>query len=274
MRVENTILLQGPLSRNRKILELRAGDTVSARILERLDGKRAVLNLHGNKITALFEGGLPPNDSITLKIIFKNSDKIIFQAPRNDEGGSLPRMGAHLGIPLPLLSQTLLHGDPRTVAELLFVVHDKNDGEASRRHRHPREAAKSLQSVAEGLISLTPDIASFVNSFDYLIIEDRDAEIVAASKAAGALFYAAFELGDELVELTARQQGDCVEAILYCADKSLSNALQSRLHEFGKRLHEGGVAISLSVLTHRELFDLLLNEFAKNTDKNIVDYTA
>jgi hypothetical protein len=79
VKVNNSIQITGPLSRNRAIGSLKPGDTVRVAVLEKIDATRAVLDLLGNRVTAHFEEGVPRNSKLMLTITGNSNGKLVFR---------------------------------------------------------------------------------------------------------------------------------------------------------------------------------------------------
>ena len=79
MKVENTIRIEGALSRNRALTSLSPGDSVKVAILEKIDNVRAVVNLLGNRVTAKFSEGVPDKKTVLLTITGNSGGKLVFK---------------------------------------------------------------------------------------------------------------------------------------------------------------------------------------------------
>jgi hypothetical protein len=70
MKVEpgGRITLSGPLSRNDQLKSLAIGDVVEVRVLERISGDSAVIDLKGNRVSARFSSPMPKSDNFALTL--------------------------------------------------------------------------------------------------------------------------------------------------------------------------------------------------------------
>ncbi len=268
-------MLQGALSRNRKLSALRVGDIISTSVLERINKNVAVLNLFGNKINTFFEGGVPKSDTIKLKILFKSDEQLRFRTMNEEPENTSKPLSGHLGIALPLLRQLIAQKEAESVYDLLLWSQKNDKEDTERKRRRPRDCAREVKKIAEeDLTALTANAAAMLNEYSYLLLEDETETLVAGTIEREGLYYAVFELGDSEIELTARQNGSCSDIFLYCDDVALRKALSAGCASFGERLRQKGIEMSLQILSKRELFDLLLVEIENTANKNIVDYTA
>lgn len=274
VKVENTILLQGPLSRNRRISALRSGDTLNALILERIDRNTAVLNLYGNKLTAFFENGVPRDSSLKLMILLRDNARIVFRCVDTDTKTLAKNpLVEHLGI-APKFLRAWLDSASLSLYELLRD-HNTEADNGKPQFDDAHEIARQMIKVADHEGSLPPENAAFMRNFAYLLVEDGEDSVLSAAFVKDDLFYAAFELGANALELSARQHsGGTVGAVLLCDRGPLYSALSGGLSDFCASLQHKGFTLSVSLFTREDLKQTLRDELDILAGKNIVDYTA
>ncbi|HEY1405571.1 MAG TPA: hypothetical protein VF857_03090 [Spirochaetota bacterium] len=65
---DGSVRLVGPLSRNDRLMQLKPGDQIDVKILERTGKDSAVIDLLGNKVHAHFSSSVPHGDRLTLML--------------------------------------------------------------------------------------------------------------------------------------------------------------------------------------------------------------
>lgn len=90
MKVQSHVKLDGPLSRNRALRNLKTGDTLTVRVLERIDRFTADIDFKGNRLRAHFQNGVPSDDKVLLQIMGNRSGTLVFSLPGRSEVMELP----------------------------------------------------------------------------------------------------------------------------------------------------------------------------------------
>ena len=200
-----SVRLDGALSRNPRLRELRPGDVLQAKILQRIDAKSALLDVRGNIIHATFTGPVPELSSVTLVLKNASAGSLQFEMRR---GASVPDsplaalFGAALSKELEksrALPRAFKAGEKTLFGVLRFLA-----GSSAERSKHFRSAADMLRHAGfstslPGISSLLSGLSERESSLVSLLFagigkkseRTSDAEHVDAKSAAEALAFAA-----------------------------------------------------------------------------------
>ncbi|MBP7602338.1 MAG: hypothetical protein KBA15_00285 [Spirochaetes bacterium] len=90
MRIDNaaTITIHGKGAQAESLGALKKGGEIVARIIERIDAHRAVVEIAGKRVTAGFVNGLPPSGHLRLVLEKKSGSTFVFKLAAEDPVGS------------------------------------------------------------------------------------------------------------------------------------------------------------------------------------------
>ncbi len=113
MRIEpiNIIRIPGKTGAGDPFKDLQKGSELPARIIERIGGKEAVLEIGGKRIRAEFLKGLPAGSSVTLKLNDVRNNTYVFSMVDPSGRDALAKQVHDLTIfPLQQIRNTMMHG--------------------------------------------------------------------------------------------------------------------------------------------------------------------
>lgn len=81
MKIENStkIKLNGPLSRNNSLKNIKTGDIIKAKILKKIDKYTAVIDLKGNKVKGKFNFPVPESVNLFMEVKGDKNDTLILK---------------------------------------------------------------------------------------------------------------------------------------------------------------------------------------------------
>ncbi len=87
MKIERlpSIAISAKAAAHGALKNLAAGSKTEARVIERLDGRRAILEIAGTRISAEFLKGVPREDSFLLVLVEKKGSRYVFSLAQRDE---------------------------------------------------------------------------------------------------------------------------------------------------------------------------------------------
>lgn len=167
-----SIRLDGALSRNPRLRELRPGDVLQAKILQRLDPKSALLDVKGNIIQARFTEPVPDLPSVTLVLKNSTAGSLQFEMRRSAASADSLLSGLFGGVIAKELEKS--RALPRAVRageKTLFGVLRFLAGSSAERSRQFRSAAEMLRFA--GFSSSLPAASSLLSG-----LSGKDAALV------------------------------------------------------------------------------------------------
>ena len=176
-----SVRLEGALSRNDRLRDLKPGETLYVRILQRIDGKNALLDVKGNVIHARFSEPVPDLPGLTLVLKSASAGNLFFEMKRVSPSPAENYFASFFGAALSreieknrIFQRTLKGGEKNLFSVLRLLA-----GSA------PERSAR-FRAIADLLVrGRTPDLAGFSSLLSG--IGEKDMRLAALLSGRGGL---------------------------------------------------------------------------------------